>query len=297
MVATASAEWAATELPTRHSLRLVTTTSAITAGLLALTSVSGLLFGPRGLYQPDPATLPTFLGQDTVTLLAVLPLLLWSMRATRRGSIRGLLVWTAALFYLGYSYAYFVLNPEFNALYLAYIAIVAMSLFGCVYMLLSIDAPAAAAHFGPRTPVRLPAAFLVLLSLGLGCAWVAMIVSHLVLGAMPNRVNQVVWPMDLIVAFPAMFWGGVWLWRRHPLGYTVATVLLLKGGLLGVTLVVNTWLAATFWGVAIDPAVPIYAIGGLGGLALGVWFLSGMDQPSATLEARPAAHAGGLSSP
>jgi hypothetical protein len=43
--------------------------------------------------------------------------------------------------------------------------------------------------------------------------------------------------------------------------------------------------------------VPVCAIGGLGGVALGVWFLSGMDQPSATLEARPAAHAGGLSSP
>jgi hypothetical protein len=106
-----------------------------------------------------------------------------------------------------------------------------------------------------------------------------MILGHLSSGAAPTRVSQVVWPMDLIVAFPAMFWGGLWLWRRQSLGFLVATVLLVKGGLLGVTLVVNTWLAATFWAVAPDPAVPAYAIGGLGGLALAASFLRGVDRP------------------
>ena len=116
------------------------------------------------------------------------------------------------------------------------------------------------------------------LPLGLGLAWVAMIVSHLVSGATPNRVNQVVWPMDLIVAFPAMFWGGLWLWRRQSLGYVMATILLIKGGLLGLTLVVNACLATTFCGVALDPAVPVYAIGGLGGLALAVQYLRGLQR-------------------
>jgi hypothetical protein len=70
--------------------------------------------------------------------------------------------------------------------------------------------------------------FLMALSLGLGLAWAAMIVSHLTSSAAPSRVNLVVWPMALVVAFPAMFWGGLWLWPRQPLGYAVATVLLIK---------------------------------------------------------------------
>jgi hypothetical protein len=74
-----------------------------------------------------------------------------------------------------------------------------------------------------------------------------------------------------------MFWGGLWLWRRRPLGYAMAPVLLLKGGLLGVTLVANTWLATTFWGVPADPALPAYAIGGLGGLALGAQYLRNLQ--------------------
>jgi hypothetical protein len=264
-------------LPLRHDLRLVTATSLFTAAFLAITAVAGLLFGPRGLYNPDPATLPTFLGQDGMTLLVVLPMLLWSIWATRRGSLHGVLLWTATLFYIAYSYAYYVLNPEFNVLYLAYIAIVAMSLYGCLYLLLGTDADAVAARFASHTPVRLASAFLMALPVGLGAAWVTMIVAHLTSGATPTRVNQVVWPMDLIIAFPAMFWGGVWLWRRQPLGFAVATVLLLKGGLLGVTLVVNTWLASTFWGVAPDPAVPVYALGGIGGLALAASFLRSLD--------------------
>jgi len=47
-----------------------------------------------------------------------------------------------------------VLSPEFNVLYLAYIAIVAMSLYGCLYLLISTDAQAVAARFSARTPVR-----------------------------------------------------------------------------------------------------------------------------------------------
>jgi hypothetical protein len=64
-------------------------------------------------------------------------------------------------------------------------------------------------------------------------------------------------------------------------------VLLIKGGLLGVTLVVNTWLTTTFWGGSVDPAVPVYALGGLGGLALAAQYLRHLrpQPPRASLAA------------
>jgi hypothetical protein len=265
------------QLPVRYGLALVTVTSLLTAALLAATAAAGLLFGTRGLYTPHPARLAAFMGQDGVSLAAVLPLLLWSVWAARRGSLRGLLLWIAALFYIAYSYAYYALDPAFNVLYLAYIAIVAMGLYGCLYLLLATDADTVAACLRAHAPVRAAGAFLMVLPVGLGLAWVAMIVGHLASGATPTRVNQVVWPMDLVVAFPAMFWAGLWLWRRQPLGYLVAPVLLIKGGLLGVTLVINTWLATAFWGVPMDMAVPVYAVGGLGGLALAIVYLRRVD--------------------
>jgi hypothetical protein len=86
--------------------------SLLTASLLVVTSVAGLLLGRRGLYTPDPRTLPAFLGQDALTLAVGLPLLLASVWLARRGSLRGLLLWPGVLFYVAYSYAYHVLSPE-----------------------------------------------------------------------------------------------------------------------------------------------------------------------------------------
>jgi hypothetical protein len=264
-------------LPVRRALTVPWVLSLATAALLAVTSAAGLRFGHRGLYTPDPRTLPAFLGQDALSLIVGLPLLLASARLARRGSLRALLVWPGALFYVAYSYAYHVLSPEFNALYPVYLAIVSMSLYGLVYLLVSTDAEAVGARVSRRAPVRLIGGALVAVPSVLGAAWVAAIVSALAAGAAPGRVEQVVWPLDLVVAFPAMFWGGVWLWRRQALGYLVAALLLVKGGFLGLTLAVNTWLAATFWGVAPDPAVPVYALGGLAYAALAVFYLHRVD--------------------
>src|SRR5581483_7712677 len=235
----------------------------------------GLLFGQRGLYRPDPQTLPTFLGQDGLTLVVGLPLLLGSMWLARRGSLRGLLLWPGALFYFAYSYAYYLLSPEFNVLYLAYIAVVSTSAYALLYLLLSINAEAVRARFSERTPTRLAGSFLAVMALLIAGRWVAMIVSDLASGTAPSRVDLGVWPMDLGVAFPAMFWGGVWLWRKEPLGYLAGGLLLVKAASVGLTLVVNTWLVI-HWGVPADPMLPAYAAVGVGGIILTVAYLRGV---------------------
>jgi hypothetical protein len=119
------------------------------------------VFGQRGLYVSDPATMPAFLGQDALSLIVGLPLLLGSITLARRGSLSGLLLWMGALFYNAYSYAFYPLSPEFNALYLAYIAIVSASLYGLVYLLMSVNAEAIKSRFSARTPVRLVGGFMM----------------------------------------------------------------------------------------------------------------------------------------
>jgi hypothetical protein len=76
----------------------------------------------------------------------------------------------------------------------------------------------------------------------------------------------------LALAFPAMFWTGLWIWRREALGYVVAGVLLLKAALVGITLVVNAWVVAS-WGAQLDPMLPAYAVVGVGGLMLLIRYL------------------------
>jgi len=100
-----------------------------------------------------------------------------------------------------------------------------------------------------------------------------------------GSVQLVVWPLDLIVAFPALFWGGVYLWRRQPLGYVVGGVVLLKAAAEGLTLVVQT-VATVMMGGPGDPLVPVYGILGLGGLALLIAFLRSTTERTA--DASPA---------
>jgi hypothetical protein len=260
-------------LPVIRGLTVPYVLSLVVASLLTVVSIAGLAYGERMLYPPDPKTLPGFLGQDGATLAVGLPLLLGSMLAARRRSTRGLLLWMGALFYFAYSYAYYL--TVFNALFLVYVCIVSTSLYGLVYLLVSTDAVGVTSRFSERTPARAAGGFLVVMMALFGAAWAMQVVGALVNGRQPGAVEAIVWPLDLVIAFPAGFWGGVWLWRRQPLAYVVAPLLLVKLGLLGTTLVLNAWLA-TLWGVPLDPFIVGYAFGGLGSLGVAASFVRGV---------------------
>ncbi len=264
-------------LPITRGLTVAFVLSALAAALLAVTSVAGLMFGTRGLYRPDPGTLPTFIGQDLITLIVALPILLVTLWYVHRGSLRALLLWPGVLVYIAYSYAYYLISPEFNTLYLAYICIVSTSGYGALFLLLTIDPDLVRARFAGSAPVRWAGGFLVFMSVLIASKWISGILGALATGTQPAAKDLGVWPMDLVVAFPAMFWGGIWLWRRQPLGYLVGAVLLFKAASVGLTLVVTSWLV-TWWGEPLDPMLPVYALVALGGIVLSVLYLRSVTQ-------------------
>jgi hypothetical protein len=219
-----------------------------------------------------------------MTLAVGLPLLLVAVRLARRGSVRGRLLWIGALFYFAYSYLYYPLSPEFNALYLAYLAIVSASGYGLLALLLATDSEAVRARFAPSTPVCLLGGFMASMAVLFAAKWVADVLADLAVGARPGHVELTVWTLDLIVALPALFWGGVWLWRRQAWGFVVGGMLLLKMSLLGATLVLDSWLV-TRWGQPLDPMTPFYAAVAVGGL-LGLLAYLRCVRPEARLPVR-----------
>jgi len=86
--------------------------SGLVAVLSAVSSVVGLLYGGSGYYDSYPVSLAGLVGQDVVTLVLGIPLLLTSMWLTRRGSTGALLVWAGALFYFAYSYYFYVIGAS-----------------------------------------------------------------------------------------------------------------------------------------------------------------------------------------
>jgi len=262
-------------LPIKDKLTIAYALSGLLAVLLVISSVIGLLYGSRGLYEPYPASLAGLVGQDIVTLVVGLPSLVASVWLTTRGSPRGLLVWMGTLFYFAYSY-YFYVTGGFNALFLVYISIVSTSLYSMLSLLFNTDPQALKTRFNPRTPTRLISGFLVGYSLLFALMWVGLTFSTLVAGTQLDEVTHAVIAIDFTVLLPLLVFGGLLLWRRRPWGYVLGGFLLVKMATTGFTLAFNTALGA-WWARGIDPfnafLFVLFALMATGSVALLVPYL------------------------
>lgn len=97
--------------------------------VVSVTSVHGEsvdLYG-EGLYRHDSVFKGAgFRGADVVTVAAV-PLLLWSLAAYRRASLRAALISSALLTWFAYVFASVALGAVYNELFLVYVATLATS--------------------------------------------------------------------------------------------------------------------------------------------------------------------------
>jgi hypothetical protein len=234
-------------MPLKNRLILPYALSGLLCVLLLISSVVGLLYGGGGFYDSYPAALAGLVGQDAVTLVLGIPVLMISVWLTGRGSTGGLLVWSGALFYFAYSY-YFYIIGGFNALFLVYIAIVSTSLYGLLTLLFAIDPEELRSSFGPRAPARPVGGFFVCIALLFALMWGGMVISSAVVGTPPDEVLRSVVIIDCTVLLPLLFFGGVNLWRTEGWGYVLGGLLLTKLAMTGFTLAFNTALGALWAG-------------------------------------------------
>lgn len=260
-------------LPLTRDLALAFRLTDATATLLVGSSIAGLLYGPRGWwYDANPATLSAFLGQDIMTLIVGAPLLVGSAFLARRGSLRALLCWMGAFFYIAYSYYFYVIGGRFNALFPLYIAIASMGVYGALAVFSALDLPRLPERF-VRPPLTLISAFFVVTALSFAGLWLSVIDQHLVVGTAIDPVSRVVIAVDGVVLLPLLFYGGRALARREPIGYALAALLLVKATATFLTLIVTTAIARR-WGYSPDRLQTFaYCVGFVGALTLLVWFL------------------------
>lgn len=217
------------------SRALVVASMAI-AALAAVAAAVGLLV--PDFYRDAPTLVSQARGQDLLTLAVAVPALLASVLAARRGSLRGYLVWLGVLGYLLYTYASYAFMTTFNPLYLAYVALLALSLGAFVAGLLRLDAERVKRALDGRR-LRAVVAFEVLVVALVGFAWLAEIVPATLSGTTPasaadaNIPVNVIHSLDLGVLLPGFAVAAYWLHHRKPWGYALAVVLLAKVATLG----------------------------------------------------------------
>ena len=163
--------------PITRDLTLMYLFSILVAALMAVVSVAGLLFGSAGLYGIDqkivagvatgPAgvLVPGFVAQDTLNLTVGLPVLLGSLWLARRGSLVGLLLLQGVLFNVLYIYMHYLVGAPFSVMFLAYVALAALSAFALIGLIASIDGDGVRLRLVGRVPARTVGGILIGLAL------------------------------------------------------------------------------------------------------------------------------------
>lgn len=270
---------------TRPGLAAAYLLSIIAAPLAVVAAAAGLAV--PDLYR-DPALLvPQARGQDLVTLLVGVPLLVSALVAAARGSARGRLLWLGALGYLAYTYATYAFGARFNPLFLVYVALLGLSVYALVLGLAATDATAFAVRFGRRAPTRLVAGFLLAVAGVTAALWLADVVPATLAGGVPTAVREAQTPtsvihvLDLALVLPALACAGGLLWRRASWGYVLAGVLLVKAATLGLAILAM----ALFLSLAEQPFAPgpavLFAALTIGASGLGVVYLRALGAPPA----------------
>jgi hypothetical protein len=198
--------------------------------LLAIATGSGLFV--RGLYRDTPYSVAQVLGQDAITLAVALPTLVIGALLTWHGSQRARLVWLGGLVYTVYTYVGYAFDVRFNQLFLVYVALLGCSTYALIGGLVTTDWTGIQASFTGRTPVKTVSIYLAVLATLFYGLWLSDALPASLAGKPSQGLIDAGTPtnfihvLDMAWMLPALAITAVSLWRKQPIGYTLAGALL-----------------------------------------------------------------------
>ncbi len=211
--------------------------NSITIAILAIiATLSGLFW--KSLYKNDTISITAqMMGQDLITLMIGVPILLLSLYLIYKDSIRGKLLWMGTLFYFLYTYASMSFLTSYNQLFLVYVAIFSISLYTFVYGLLSIDAETIKDSFSSGITIKIAGIFTIFMAAMLSLMWLSMIIQSIISGIAPasleNYTTLGIQALDLGVLTPAAIIAGALILKGKSWGYALMSIMIVKMSLLG----------------------------------------------------------------
>jgi hypothetical protein len=198
----------------------------------------------RGLYQYDtPLIAVGYRVGDAFTLIVAIPFLLISLWMYRRGTMRGKVLLTGSFLFFLYNYGSLAVGAAYNNLFLIYILLTMASFLGSASLLLSFDLESFPALFYERAPLRGISNFFIFSGVALFCIWLSLsILPALLVGGVPAELGSyttiITFAVDMGIIAPVLASAGFLLRRREPLGFVLASVLLVFIDVLGSALLV-----------------------------------------------------------
>ena len=195
-----------------------------------------------------------------LTMFALaLPVLLFGMVRSTRGSARGRAALIGALAYLTYNAMLLVYATPFNELFLAYIALFGLAIWSLVSSLLD---PLPLQAGDSKLPARGIAAFILTVVALNAIGWLGFVIPDL--GEDPpgflsgtGLTTNPIYVQDLAIWLPAQAVVAVMLWRRLPAGIFLAGAALVFWMLEAIGVAIDQW-----FGHRAAPASDVATLGG-----------------------------------
>ena len=210
----------------------------------ATASLGGLFL--NGLYRDNPFVTSVWKGNDLVTLVVAVPILILALVFSARGSVRAVLVWMGMLDYMLYNYAFYLFAAAFNWFFLIYVALLGLAMFALIFGLVNVNAGSLGRGFRERTPVGWIAGYMLLVAVGLTLVYLVQTFTFIFTGQLPGIIartghpTSIVFALDLTLLVPFLALGAVWLLQRKPWGFILAGVATVKGPLYTLVLTVGS---------------------------------------------------------
>lgn len=212
-------------LPLTRNISTTYTLSLITAFLMTVVSVDGLIYS-SSMY-PVEELLHSSVATDVVNVFIVLPVLLWSMSMARRGKLIGLLFWPGAMFIATYHYIAYTVAFMTLWQFVIYLLLVFLSGYTIYRLLSSVDSLSIQEQLAGRVPERFAGGVLT----GFGILfffWRGSLVVQSIMGlAVLSQPEFVTAIADVLLA-PAWAIAGMFLWRKKAFGYVAGAGLLFQ---------------------------------------------------------------------
>lgn len=249
-----------------------------TAVVLLVSSTIGLVAWPTIYGAETELLVDAAAAQDVASIAIAVILIVVAVVATRNASLLARLAWCGLLAFVAYNAAIYCFSVHFGALFLAWTAVLGLSVFGLVATVAGVDRSAlrplvgtAAATVLAWVLIAATAVFVVL--------WLSEIVPDLLAGRPSTSATQWQVPtnpvhvLDLALFLPAAAVGGVLLLRREPLGFLVGGPVLVWLILTCVPILLTPVMAAVrghepAWGAVPPVAVLLVVFLVSGGLLL-----------------------------
>jgi len=251
--------------------------------LLIIAAGSGAFI--TGVYRDNPYFAAQAIGQDRISFFVVFPTLVISAILASRGSLHGWIIWLGAIVYLVYTYTVAAFEVRFNSLFLVNVALLGCSLYALTGSLVTVNMNQIKTCFTKHTPIKAVVIYLTILAILFYFLWLSEIIPALMAGRIPQSIQDNGTPtnaihvLDMAWILPAFCITAVNLWRRQPLGYTLA----------GALLSYAVFLTAAILGMAVfmiregfpvpAPQAAIFATLLAFSLGMLIWYMKNLESP------------------